>query len=133
MKNLFDDDYIRINDVSWRYGLILIIALILLIVILNVLKKDYYYQNIISFIESKKAILIVNKENINKLKEQHEVILNNVCLNYNIEKIEEIDDTYYVNVIFDYEVEKIGAITYKILLKKEKYIDYFIRIIKGGT
>ena len=132
MKNLFDNDYIKINDAAFRYVVIIIILLTILIIGLNVLKKDYYYQNIVKIKEKEKVILIVDKKYINKIKENSEIIINDIIMNYNIEKIEEIENMYYVTIKLECEVDLEKVSTYKILLSKEKYISYFIRIIKGG-
>ena len=131
MKNLFDNDYIKTNDLSFRYGVISMLALTILVIILSVLKKDYYYQNVISFTDKDKGLLIVEKKYINHLKECNELFINDMNLFYNIEKIEEIENAYYVHVKFDYDVDKISAVTYKIIFHKENYISYIIRIIKG--
>ena len=132
MKNLFDNDYIKINDLAFRYGIITLLVLGILVIVLNILKKDYYYQNGISLMDKNKAVLMVDKEYINKFKDSSEIIINDIVMNYNIEKIEENDSTYYVDIKFDYEVDKINTSTYKIKFKRENYVSYFIRIIKGG-
>ena len=131
MKNLFDNDYIKTNDLSFRYGVISMLALTILVIILSVLKKDYYYQNVISFTDKDKGLLIVEKKYINQLKDCNELFINDMNLFYNIEKIEEIENAYYVHVKFDYDVDKISDVTYKIIFHKENYISYIIRIIKG--
>lgn len=132
MKSLFDNDYIKINDLAFKYGITSIIILIFFIISIVYLQKSHFYQNAIKFIEKNRGVLLVEKQYINDVKEKNELLLNDISMKYDIEKIEKQDNMYYVYIKFAFEIERIDVNTYKILLDRESVIKYIVRIIKGG-
>lgn len=127
--NLFNDSDRFIFNKTFIYNMIFIIILLEILLLLTLIKKDIYYQNIITFIDSKNACIYVEKDYLNSIKDKKKLIINDIDYEYNIEKIEEKNDIYFVYISFDIEL-KINEDYYKIFMGKEKLIEYFIRIIK---
>lgn len=116
---------------SFKYNVTIFTILLIIISLSFFIKKKFFYQNTINYVDNKNAILLVDKQNINIVKEYQELIINNLSMNYNIDTIEENDNYYLVKIHFDIEINS-KALLYKIMLQDETLIKYIIRIIKGG-
>ena len=129
--NLFNDSDRFIYNKTFVYNLIFIIILLVILLALILIKKDIYYQNVITFTDNKSACIYVEKDYLNSIKNKKKIIIDDVDYEYNIEKIEEKKDIYFVYINFNIEL-KIDEDYYKIFMGKEKLIEYFIRIIKNN-
>ena len=116
-------------SLAFKYNLIFIFGLLVILAMIFFIKKEEYYQNIITFINNKEAIIMVEKDYLNIVKEKNKLIMNKISYEYNIDKIEEGENIYFVYIHFDIELN-INSEYYKIYLKKERLIEYFIRITR---
>ncbi len=127
--NIFNNDDRFIMNKTFKYNVILMVCLLIILGVLLLFKRNQYYENKITFLDSKSAVLMVNKDYLNSIKDSKELFLDEISYKYNIEKVEEINNIYFVYVNFNMEL-KINEEYYKIFIRKEKLIEYFIRIIK---
>ena len=128
--NIFNDIDRKIFNIAFKYNIIFLIVLLIVVFTLVLWKKDYYYENIINFIDNKSALIVVNKKNINMVNNNKTLLLNNMEIKYYIDKIEERENDYILTIHFDNDIVTKTPI-YKILLKKESLLEYVIRIIIG--
>ncbi len=127
--NIFNDIDRKIFNITFKYNIVFLITLLIFTFTLILWKKDYYYENIISFVDNKNALIIVDKKNINMINNKV-LWLNNMEIKYYIDKTEERENDYILSIHFDNEILTKTPV-YKILLKKESLLEYVIRIIKG--
>ena len=127
LNNIFDDDKIFLKKINKKYLLITIFILFFILILLFQVEKNNYYENII-MMENEK-IIVVDKNYINEIKSKKEIIIGDINFNYSINKIEKKNNLYFLSIKIVPETETISENTYRILLGKEKIIDYIIRII----
>ena len=120
----------KVFNITFKYNVIFLSILLIVIFTLILWKKDYYIKNIINFIDSKSALIIVDKDNFNIVNKSNKLWLNNGEFTYYIDKVDEKENDYILNIHFDNEIV-VRTPIYKILLKKESLLEYIIRIIKG--
>ena len=130
MYSIFDDDYSAIKTMMRKYLLIVLVLLGVLMLLLFKVSKERYYENMIEFTSDKKACLLVTKDVLKSVRQNHKIIISNNDYDYNIEKIEENGENYLVHISFDISL-KLDSQTYKIILGKENMISYIIRIIQS--
>ena len=131
IKNLFDMDYTTMHDITLKYGLICIISSCLLLIIFLLIQKDYTYSNTISFLDEKKAYLVVDQKHVNDITSNHIVMIDNINCEYEVVKIEEKEGFYLVEIQFKKESKFLNTDKYSIKLKNESMIRYILRIMKG--
>lgn len=131
MNNIFDREYMKVNDLTFRYCVISLLLIIALISSLLIVKKDRIYQNKISFIDGKNALVLVDKNILSNIKDNKKIIINDISYEYSIEKIEENEEVYLVSIKFIVELQNIKANVYEINLGNESLLKYIIRIMKG--
>ena len=129
--NIFNDIDRHISNVSFKYNVIFLLILLILVFTLILWKKDYYYQNSITFKDNKNAMIVVDKDKYNNVSKNSILMLDTGEFKYNIDKIDEKDYGYILYIHFDKELN-IKTSIYKILLKKESLFEYIIRIIGGN-
>ena len=129
VHNILDEDYLLYEKIIKCNGIFCILIIILMGLLF--IKKDYYYQNVITFVDKENAIIVVDKKMINKIKESKELIIHVMILKYNVNKIEEKEDLYLVSIHFNVELDIPNAMTYHVFLDKECIIRYILRIMKG--
>lgn len=129
--NLLNNDDRKIYSLSFRYNAIFAFLTLVLIISSVLLKKDCYYQSIIKFVDSKKSLILVDKNYLESVKNSKSLILNDVNFDYSIDKIEESEENYLVTISFK-ENLKINHENYRIYLGKERIIRYILRIMRGG-
>jgi hypothetical protein len=128
--NIFDNIDRELMNKIFKYNVCFFILLLVIFFGLLFIKVNYYYHNSISFIDSRNALIIVDKDNINSIKNINEIILDNLEIHFNIGKIEEIESTYVLNIVFDSDLNlKIDK--YRINLGKKSLLEYFIYTMKG--
>ena len=128
--NIFNDSDRELVSNAFKYNICFFTIMIIIIMMLVFIKKECYYQNIISFIDENNANIIVNKENIDIIKNHNELLLNDLSIKYNIDNIKENDDYYLLKIHFDIGINSSQNI-YKIYLNNEPLIKYIIRVIGG--
>lgn len=128
-QSAFNNEIITLNKIKRKYAILFTIGFLLIMLLLIFLKKYSFYKNIIMF-DNNEITLFVDKEHVDVIKNGSEIMVDNVNYNYNIEKIEENNDLYLITITFPYEV-KLNEKYYKIFIKKESFLNYFIRIIGG--
>lgn len=131
IKNLFDNDYTIMHDITLKYGLTCIIISSLLFVIFLLIQKNYMYSNTISFLDQNKAYLVVNPKHVNDIISNHIVIINNINCEYEVIKTEEKEGFYLVEIQLKKETKFLEANKYSIKLQNESMIRYILRIMKG--
>lgn len=131
MNDILDSDYYNVNKILIKYCLYLMLSLIIIIAILILVVKKRYYQNLIYYVNDKKISIIVDTNNLNKVKNNKYITIDGVDYKYNIDKIEKKDNFYIVTIDMSLNL-KSNSETYKILLEKENLLQYLIRIIRGG-
>ena len=128
--NIFNDEDRKIYNIAFKYNFMFFVILLMIVFSLILWKKDYYYQNIINFLDNKKALIFVNKDYIKEVTSKNSLLINNIDFKYNINKIEEKEDGYILSIDFNKEIN-IKTNLYKILLRKESLLEYIVRIMKG--
>ena len=128
--NIFNDEDRKIYNIAFKYNFMFFVILLMIVFSLILWKKDYYYQNIINFLDNKKALIFVNKDYIKDVTSKNSLLINNIDFKYNINKIEEKEDGYILSIDFNKEIN-IKTNLYKILLRKESLLEYIVRIMKG--
>ncbi len=128
--SIFNDIDRKIFGVTYKYTVIFLVMLLIIIFTLILWKKDYYCENVISYVDNKNAIIIVSREHFNYVNKANKLWLNDGEFTYHIDKVEEREDNYILNVHFDNEIITKTPV-YKVLLKKETFLEYIIRIVKG--
>ena len=128
--NLFNSIDREILSKTFKYNACFFIMLLILFFVLLFFKINCIYQNNISFINEKSAIIIVEKEYLDSVKSHNKIILNEISYDYSIDKIEEIEKEYLIGINFNNEL-KINTSVYKLYLGKESLLKYIIKMIKG--
>ncbi len=128
MNQVFNLDNDEINRVNKNYLIVFLIMMMLLVVVLF-LKKDYYYENDLVFNEDS-IILLVDKNDINKIKDKQSILINKIKSDYSINKIIDQGNICYVDINLKTSITNIFQGKYKILLGKETIFEYIIRIIR---
>lgn len=127
LNNIFSYDNMEINKVNKRYILIFSL-LIILILLLMIIKKDNYYENTFTVIDNS-IVLLVDKNYVNKIKDNKKIIIDNIDCEYSINSVEPLNDMYMVNIKIDIKIN-VNNGSYKLYLGKERIFDYIVRIIK---
>lgn len=127
LNNIFSYDNMEINKVNKRYILIFSL-LIILILLLMIIKKDNYYENTFTVIDNS-IVLLVDKNYVNKIKDNKKIIIDNIDCEYSINSVESLNDMYMVNIKIDIKIN-VNNGSYKLYLGKERIFDYIVRIIK---
>ena len=128
LNQVFNLDKDEINRVNKNYLIVFLLMMVLLIVVLF-LKKDYYYENSLLFNEDS-IMLLVNKDEINKIKDKQSILINEIRSDYSINRIIEEGNICYVDIDLKTNISNISQSKYKILLGKETIFEYIVRIIK---
>lgn len=128
LNQVFNLDNDEINRVNKNYLIVFLIMMMLLVVVLF-LKKDYYYENDLVFNEDS-IILLVDKNDINKIKDKQSILINKIKSDYSINKIIDQGNICYVDINLKTSITNISQGKYKILLGKETIFEYIIRIIR---
>ncbi len=128
LSNLFNGDNLEIVHINKKYFLIIIIILLLACIFLF-LEKDNYYLNTYTISEDK-ILILVDKDNINNIKKQKEIIINDIKCDYSINKITPVENSFLVSINLNTKIENISSGFYKVYLGKERLFDYIIRIIR---
>ena len=128
LNNLFNYDEIEINNINKKY-IILIVIIVVTIILLLLMKKDNYYDNTFTIIDGK-IVLISNDKEINKIKDNKELFINDIKYDYSIEGLEVLDDNVLVSINLDTVINNINHGTYRIYLGKESMFNYIIKKIK---
>jgi len=117
------------------YSLVIGFLLVLLIVIMNLLKKDLYYENNLIIESNQYATINVLLKDLNIVKNNNYIIIDNKKYYYNISEIEIINDInlyYQVKLKLDNNLLVNSINSCKILVRKENIFNYIVREIKGG-
>ncbi len=128
LNQVFNLDKDEINRVNKKYIIVFSIMMALLIVVLF-LKKDYYYENSLLFNEDS-IMLLVNKDEINKINDNRYILINGIKSDYSINRIIEEGNICYADINLKTNITNISQTKYKILLGKETIFEYIIRIIR---
>lgn len=126
LSNIYNLDNIEISNVNRKY-IALITVFMAVITISLLLTKNIYLENSFTVMEDK-LLLVTN--NVNIIKDNNKIIINDIKYDYSIDKIEQYDNNYLVTVIINNMINNINQGNYKIYLGKERIIDYIIRIIR---
>lgn len=126
LSNIFDTDRIRIMEVNRKYMSLLILILLVIFVLL-LIKKNCYYVNTITKVGDNN-VLVVEKEKLSHIKNNKQIIIDGIEIDYSINRIEVLDNVcfVYINNI----PNNIHDNTYKIYLGKESVFEYIVRILK---
>lgn len=127
---IFDDDYLEIKKQSYKYLLIVILVIALTIVLLFVIKKQRYYVNQLVFFDNRNAYIIVDKDNLDMMKNKKQLFIDDISYDFDIDKIEEKNMIYFVSIHFSIDL-LVNTKIYKVYLDNESFMNYIIRIIKG--
>ena len=129
LNEIFNPEQIEIIMVNQRYLKIFGITVFFLIVSLFLLSKNYYYENVM-IIKDDKVLLVVDKKIINDITKKSKIIVNDISSNYSINNIISDGDICYIDIKLETNIINNQNMKYKIFLRKERMIEYFIRIIK---
>lgn len=132
---LFNKNNKNIENKLFIYCSVVGFLLVLLIVIMCLLEKDLYYRNELYVINQKEAILYILPNDLEIIKDNKFLIVNDKKYYYNINNIKSISDTalyYQINLYIDNDLLVDSFNSCKILLRKESIFSYIVRIVKGG-
>lgn len=132
---LFNKNIKSIENKLFVYCSVVGFLLVLLIVIMCLLEKDLYYQNEIYIVNQKEAILYILPNDLEIIKDNKFLIVNNKKYYYNIGDIKLISDKalyYQISLYIDNDLLVDSFNSCKILLRNESLFRYIVRIIKGG-
>ena len=127
-SNIFNTDEMEINITNKKYFIFLIIIIFIIIGLLTI-KKDYYYENNLLQDEGS-FMLLAEKDVVNTIKDKRTILINGIKNNYNINKIIDNGNVCYIDIKIDVDIENISSGKYKILLRKETFFEFIIRVIK---
>lgn len=133
--NLMKKNNKSIENKLFIYCSVVGFLLIFLAVIMCLSNKDLYYQNNVFIVNQKQAILYVMPNDLNIIKDNKFLVINNNKYYYEINKIDLISDKslyYQINLYMKNDLLINSFSSYKILLRKESLLSYMLRIIKGG-
>ena len=128
LNDAFNSDNRDIVRVNKKY-LYILVFMILIISLLLLVKKNNYYVNTFSASDGT-IVLLAEKEYVNKVKENKEIIINEIKCDYSIKEIIPADDSFFISINLNTKIKNIGSGIYKVNLGKERLFDYIIRIIK---
>ena len=128
--NLFNSVDREIMNNTFKYNVCFFIILLLIFFSLFFIKINNYYENNISFINDKNAVIIIDKNYLERIKNNNKILLNDVCFDFNIDKIEEIEKGYLININFESELN-LNTSMYKIYLDSESLFKFIVETIKG--
>ena len=126
------------NNIEIRiflYSLVVGSLLVCLIVLMSFLNKDLYYQNTLIINSNQTAMINVLINDLNIIKNNNYLIIDNKKYYYNILDIELVNDInlyYQVNIKLNSDLLVNSINSCKILVNKESIFNYIVRIIKGG-
>lgn len=126
------------NNIEIRiflYSLVVGSLLVCLIVLMSFLNKDLYYQNTLIINSHQTAMINVLINDLNIIKNNNYLIIDNKKYYYNILDIELVNDInlyYQVNIKLNSDLLVNSINSCKILVNKESIFNYIVRIIKGG-
>ena len=72
----------------------------------------------------------MDKDYVNKIKDEKEILIDDIKYEYSIKKLEQLNDNYMISININTKLENINQGIYKIIIGKESIFDYIIRIIK---
>ncbi len=129
----FDDNKLYLK--TFIYSFVVGFLLVLCIIGLIYLKKNTYYENKL-IVDSNETMTYVLKEDVNKIVNNHELMINQKKYYYKINELELINDVnpgYLVRLkIYNFDnYVKDSNLEYKVLVKKESIFNYLLRIIGG--
>lgn len=132
--NIKDYQEENINLKIFLYSTVVGLFIVIILVFLNIMNKNLYYEGELQVIDHKIVLINVLKEDLNTFINNNKIIINNQEYYYSINNLE-----LYNNYFWYYElklnINKELLINsfhdYKILIKKETFFNYIIRIIKG--
>ena len=127
-SNIFNTDEMEINITNKKYFIFLIIIIFIIIGLLTI-KKYYYYENNLLQDEGS-FMLLAEKDVVNTIKDKRTILINGIKNNYNINKIIDNGNVCYIDIKIDVDIENISSGKYKILLRKETFFEFIIRVIK---
>lgn len=130
LNNIFDDNYMKINDYAFKRIIFVFILIAILFLIVIFIKKEKLYKNAINFINNKEAYILTDAKVMNNIVEEKSFYLNNVKYDYNVVKIEEQESMYLIYVNFSMELD-VNVNTYTFVLEKESILKYIVRKLKG--
>lgn len=123
---------------SILYNILVIILVSLGLIGMILFKKNMYYKFDLLVVDNNKVILTVLKDDLETILKNDTLIINEEKMKYSIDKVELVNDykNYYYQICIKVSLGKFNVknsfLKSKILLKEENYLNYFIRIIKGG-
>ena len=127
LDEIFDMDRIRIMEVN-KKEMIALLVVFIIILFLFIIKKNYYYTNIVTNV-GESVVLVVDKEMVNQVKNNNEIIINDVDYIYSVNRIEVLEDICFIYTNLDIKINVLNN-TYKIYLGKERVLEYIFRILK---
>lgn len=132
-KKLFINTKIRVN----KFYLIITIFIILFIIILT---NSIYYENIYqeNGIGTKEGYIktIINKEDINKIMSNSNIIINDKSYKYKIVKVSELlelGDNFYqeIYIKINKNIQENEYISFKVQMEKIKFYKLIINKVRG--
>lgn len=129
LNSVFNIDDLEINKRN-RFSIIILLIMLFIMVIILFIKKDYYYSNVFK-INGEDIVLLLDKDYVNKIKENKEILIDDIKYDYSIKKLEQLEDSYMISISINTKIENINQGIYKIMIGKESIFDYIIRIIKN--
>lgn len=109
--------------------------LVCLVVVMNLLKKDLYYQNNLIIISNHNVMFNVLKDDLDIIKDNSYLIIDNKKYYYHISSIELVNDInvyYRVNLDLDNNLLVNSINSFRILIREESLFNYIVRIVRGG-
>ena len=128
LNSVFNRDDYEINKRN-HFSIILVSIMIVIIVIILVMSKECYYSNVFNKVQED-IVLLVDKDYVNKIKDEKEILIDDIKYEYSIKKLEQLNDNYMISININTKLENINQGIYKIIIGKESIFDYIIRIIK---
>lgn len=115
------------------YCFIVGMFIVLLLLALNLVQKDLYYQNDLLVLDDNRVVTRILVRDLVILQGSDNLWINGKKYYYSIIGGDILEDPMYSKVILSIHNDLLvnSFNHYKILLKKESLLDYFIRVIKG--
>ena len=129
LNEVFNYDQTEIDIINKKYWKIFVLIMFFLAPLLFLVDKNYYYEGNI-MIDEDNIFLIVDKDMVNEVKNKKNILINNISSNYSINRIITDNDICYLDVNLEINILNKQNMTYRVFIRKEKMIEYFIRIIK---
>ena len=125
LNKIFNYDDIEITIINKKYS-ILLIGFIVIILLLVLIKKDNYYSSTFTYVD-KSLVLLVDKDYVNEIRDNKQIIIDDINYDYSINSIEPFNDYFLISI--ETKLKNINNGIYKIHLGKESVFDYIVRII----